>query len=127
MDKVKMQEVARKLETQAADLRKEIDEAEAFLRSARPQGGDEGDQAQHLNEGSAQRTFRDRAIGKLKVVNVALNRIKTGTFGECEDCGCDIDERRLAVNPAASKCTECQEDSERENKRRAHNDLEVEE
>lgn len=37
-------------------------------------------------------------------INRALNKIKTGNYGQCEICQQDIESDRLAVNPAARTC-----------------------
>lgn len=34
----------------------------------------------------------------------ALAKIKSGTYGKCEFCEKDIEEKRLSVNPAARTC-----------------------
>lgn len=39
----------------------------------------------------------------------ALMRIELGTFGVCQMCEEEIDERRLAAHPGATLCIECQE------------------
>lgn len=49
----------------------------------------------------------------LAVVDAALARIAAGDYGACIDCGEDIAPERLAANPSAARCTECQERSER--------------
>jgi DnaK suppressor protein len=126
MDKHKLNEFAINLESQVKALREEVAQAEAIIRAPRPQGGDEIDQAQYLNEGDTQKAMRDRAIGKLKNINVALGRIKAGTFGECQDCGCNIDERRLAVNPAAALCFGCQEEAEHKSSKKGRRDSDEE-
>ncbi|MFH1979099.1 MAG: TraR/DksA C4-type zinc finger protein [Patescibacteria group bacterium] len=40
---------------------------------------------------------------RLNKVKAALQRIKNGTFGKCKE-GCEIEEKRLRVNPAAETC-----------------------
>ena len=37
----------------------------------------------------------------------ALQRMKGGEFGYCDDCGDAISLKRLALNPAAIKCINC--------------------
>ncbi len=37
----------------------------------------------------------------------ALARMDEGEFGYCEDCGEDIAEGRLALDPAATRCISC--------------------
>lgn len=39
-------------------------------------------------------------------VKKALQNIEEGTFGKCNVCGKDIEEKRLEANPAASTCME---------------------
>jgi len=49
----------------------------------------------------------------LKKVDEALRRIEEGTFGECEECGEDIEFRRLEARPTATLCVACKEEQER--------------
>ena len=42
----------------------------------------------------------------------ALQRIEEGTYDICEDCGGEIGKTRLRAVPAATKCLECQKNSE---------------
>lgn len=46
---------------------------------------------------------------KLKDVNLALEKITAGTYGACEKCGQEIEEKRLAVCPEARLCMKCNE------------------
>jgi len=45
---------------------------------------------------------------KLKNINLALEKIKKGTYGLCEKCGKKIPEERLEVYPEARICMKCQ-------------------
>ncbi len=44
---------------------------------------------------------------KLKDVNTALEKIKSGGYGTCEKCDKDIEEKRLLACPEARLCMEC--------------------
>lgn len=44
----------------------------------------------------------------LNQVNIAYQRLNTGHYGECSDCGEDIQWERLLSQPAASRCVSCQ-------------------
>jgi len=44
----------------------------------------------------------------LKQVNTAYQRLNTGQYGECSDCGEEIQWERLLKQPAASRCVTCQ-------------------
>lgn len=50
---------------------------------------------------------------ELADVAAALARIEAGTYGHCVDCGVAISAKRLHVTPAASRCIDCQEDTEK--------------
>ncbi len=47
----------------------------------------------------------------LENVNIALDKIEKGTYGKCENCGCDCDipEERLIALPEAQVCNNCEE------------------
>lgn len=62
--------------------------------------------------------LRAREQGLLNKVQLALERIEEGTFGECQDCGEAIDERRLAARPVASLCIDCKTREERQQRSR---------
>jgi RNA polymerase-binding protein DksA len=45
----------------------------------------------------------------LDKVNTALEKIEEGTYGVCDSCGVDINERRIDALPWASLCRDCQD------------------
>lgn len=49
----------------------------------------------------------------LEDINLALDRIKKGTYGKCLNCHKMIDTDRLAITPAARFCVECERIKER--------------
>jgi DnaK suppressor protein len=57
--------------------------------------------------------LRNREALFLKKIDEALARISEGTFGECGDCGDDIDLKRLEARPTATLCVHCKEEQER--------------
>ena len=44
---------------------------------------------------------------QLGVLDEALGRVDTGTYGRCESCGEQIAPERLAARPAATRCIAC--------------------
>ena len=52
----------------------------------------------------AQQVRRDGQAGRLRA---ALARIEDGSYGECLDCGEDIPERRLEIDPTIPLCVSC--------------------
>ncbi len=55
----------------------------------------------------------------LEEISQALWRMERGEYGKCLDCGRWIRARRLAVEPWASRCRDCQEKMEREGRGRS--------
>jgi len=43
----------------------------------------------------------------LRDISKALTRLESGDYGFCEECGEEIAEKRLQINPTASYCIEC--------------------
>ena len=50
-----------------------------------------------------------RDLDELRALDAASERIATGAYGVCPDCGADIEPARLAAYPAALRCVTCQE------------------
>jgi len=44
---------------------------------------------------------------KLKNTKEALEKIKNGTYGICENCNKEMSQERLEANPSAKKCLDC--------------------
>lgn len=78
--------------------------------------GDEVDniQAKILANTQAQISAREKT--RLKNIEIALNKIEEGNFGNCEECSEEIAEKRLLFNPSFSKCISCAEKEEAEEK-----------
>lgn len=67
-------------------------------------------QAQLQKLGSRERNL-------LKKIDKALDKIRTGEYGECEECGEEISPARLEARPVALLCIDCktaQEQKERQ-------------
>lgn len=77
--------------------------------------GDDADQSSEERECHLEMRLKGRNFIYLKKVQEALVRMEEGTFGECQDCGCDIEAKRLMARPTASKCLSCKEEEEIDN------------
>lgn len=51
---------------------------------------------------------------ELTRIEYALERMRSGTFGVCEDCGTNIPIARLSALPYATRCIKCQREHERQ-------------
>jgi DnaK suppressor protein len=60
---------------------------------------------------------------QLKEIEDALERLKLGDYGSCEDCGEPIPEQRLRLFPAARLCVRCQEEMDHYEKMKDHQGL----
>ena len=74
---------------------------------------DEADICSSELETSMRIRLRNREALFIKKIDEALGRIAAGTFGCCEKCEEDIEERRLEARPTATLCATCKEESER--------------
>lgn len=70
------------------------------------------DHAREQSDLNAHYEMYEKYISERKEILCALDRIKKGTFGECDDCGAKIADKRLLVKPSASLCLECQQSKE---------------
>lgn len=62
-----------------------------------------------------------REQAKIAPIDDALKRINEANYGLCESCGFEIAEARLAAVPFTLRCTDCQQEQERDAKtRRRH-------
>jgi uncharacterized protein (DUF302 family) len=60
----------------------------------------------------------DRDAEELRAIDLALDRLATGTYGRCMDCGAAIDAARLEHMPEAIRCLACQQRQEQRSTRR---------
>ena len=58
--------------------------------------------------------IRDRERKLLAKVREAIKRIDSGTFGVCEGCGGEIEEKRLIARPMTTMCIDCKTVAEEE-------------
>jgi|RhiMethySRZTD1v2_1073278.scaffolds.fasta_scaffold1854967_1 RNA polymerase-binding protein DksA len=54
-----------------------------------------------------------RDMEELQQIDIALRRIEEGAYGECIECGTDIEFPRLQAQPTALRCLECQSKHEK--------------
>ncbi|MBE0440827.1 MAG: TraR/DksA family transcriptional regulator [Psychrobacter sp.] len=64
------------------------------------------DQAISYRQNGMRKNLMDEARQNLSYVENALNRIENNTYGECEVCDKQIEEKRLEALPYATLCME---------------------
>ncbi len=65
----------------------------------------------------------DRDVQEFRDVEAALLRIAHGTFGECTNCGGEIEPDRLEAIPSAARCFRCQRNLENPGREERHRTL----
>jgi RNA polymerase-binding transcription factor DksA len=116
MDKKLIEELNKKLETNRNSIKKEL---ESFAsedpnlkhnwdtRYPNREDGDKDEEADEVQEYDNKLSLEYSLELKLKDVNIALEKIKSGTYGVCEKCGKKIEEERLLACPEAKTCLKC--------------------
>ena len=76
--------------------------------------GDLVDQAGDERDRELSLLLTDRDKEKLFAINEALEKLKEGSYGICEECGDKIGQGRLKVMPLAKYCVNCQSKIEKD-------------
>jgi RNA polymerase-binding transcription factor DksA len=109
--KTKLEEEKKLLEEELATLgkvNKEGDwEATPENELSNQEVQDEADMAEKSSD-YEERSIKSNTLEiRLSNINKALEKIKGKNYGICENCGKNIEEDRLEVNPAAPTCKIC--------------------
>ncbi len=110
MDKKKLESFKKRLEERQVTLRKTVSRTEEDGRVAdQDTAQDIADRAasSYTKEFLFSQSNNDRQL--LQMVETALQRIREGSFGECANCGSDINPKRLEAVPWTRHCIACQE------------------
>jgi len=75
--------------------------------------GDEGDLSSRREESERSLSVRRALIEKANQLAEALERVRRGEYGLCQECGEPIASARLRAIPEATACVLCQDRQER--------------
>ncbi|MCZ8130875.1 MAG: TraR/DksA family transcriptional regulator [Steroidobacteraceae bacterium] len=94
-------------------LRSEIDATRLPPEEAGPAnivGGvrDSGEDSVAIHEQELNYADLARDVNELNEIAAALDRIRDGGYGTCENCGGEIARARLDAQPTARRCIRCQ-------------------
>ena len=107
--------------TQKSEIRSHlIAERERIVEEWERHGGEGGhgndwdqrdpeERATQITSRDVDRKIADDAHNLLSKVDLALQRLAEGTYGECASCGETIPVARLIAKPSVSLCLACQE------------------
>jgi DnaK suppressor protein len=110
MDRKSLERFKKSLQVRHRELQLGLAQTQQKLHTAQlDYGKDEGDRANTslAREIDLAQKSRDRAL--LASVDAALKRINEGTFGNCLNCGQEINTKRLEAIPWVRYCIKCQE------------------
>ncbi|MEY4765948.1 MAG: hypothetical protein RI907_2621 [Pseudomonadota bacterium] len=108
--RLRLQEMAVELDQREAELRGRLAEPPSESSNAFIAGSEAGLAAETQDEVIAQIHHED---GLLAEVKLALARMAEGLYGECADCGEQIEAARLHAVPWTTHCLSCQEQAEK--------------
>src|SRR5499433_2369512 len=97
------------LEARIVEAERTIANSEQEIRAISARQADNADQAAAEYERQALAHKAVVARQTLQNLKQALERIVQGTFGECAECGNDIEPKRIEAIPWARYCLKCQE------------------
>ncbi len=121
MDEKFVASMQKKLEVERERIKSEIEKVAKKVpnsgdeyEAAYPEyGSKEDENAAEVTEFEGRLSLERNLEDLLKSIEVALDKIKKGTYGICENCKEDIDKARLEANPSATLCFQCQQTQEK--------------
>ena len=75
--------------------------------------GDAGDESVTRMIADLDISEAGRDLDELRDIETALGRMDDGRYGKCDECGLEIDYRRLEAQPTAIRCVPCQAQHEK--------------
>ena len=107
MEKELLEKFRVQLEAKRHEIISEADKTLAEMTDQSSNIPDPNDRATIESDRSFELRIRDRERKLLVKIEEALNRIEEGEYGICEDCGCDINIKRLEARPVTTLCIDC--------------------
>lgn len=107
--------VRQALEVKKEELTVRLDRIHANLR--RGSEADSKERAKQFEDNEVVDALGNEAREELTKISAALQRLDSGEYGLCVECGLAIEPGRLNVYPYADECIECAEFDERRQKR----------
>ena len=108
-----MEEIRKILLEEKEKIGVEIKSKQLNLSDIERDVGDEVDNSMVEQERELNLLLQDREKQHLEAIEEALQRIETGEYGFCDECGDQIDQKRLMVMPLAQLSITCQQNEER--------------
>ena len=95
----------KELERKKEELTIRLDRITANLR--RGYHADSKERAKELEDSEVVDALGNEARAEIRKISAALRRMDSGDFGICEECGTEIERRRIQAHPYARECIDC--------------------
>ncbi|RLA43974.1 MAG: TraR/DksA family transcriptional regulator [Gammaproteobacteria bacterium] len=96
--KIELQERLATLQSRLSSLKKDATQSHS---------GDSAEQAQERENDEVVDAIGNETVQSIRVIQSALERIESGIYGVCDNCGEDIGLARLEAVPEATRCVNC--------------------
>ena|ERR1051326_1710061 len=115
MDAKKLKDIRRRLSDEYENLARTLSRSRLAVEELRLENAeDEGDLASISHERELFYNLHESDFARLRFVERVIKAIDRGQYGGCICCGQNINRKRLAAIPWATKCIRCQEETEAE-------------
>ena len=116
MKKKELKLITEKLKAWKEELVNEATKTVDGMTTEKAQFADPTDRASMETDRNFLLRIRDRERKLISKIDKAMERVEDGTFGLCDECGEDIEFKRLEARPVATLCIECKTRQEEEEK-----------
>lgn len=117
MDAEKLEYFRNILNDEMKTLLNEADKTVTEMTSDSSNFPDPTDRATQESDRNFELRIRDRERRLINKIKDAIERIDSGEFGICEECGEEISEARLKARPVTTLCINCKMEEEQKEKR----------
>ncbi len=114
MSKKLMNQLMDRLKARRQYLLKEVKHRlKEFKNSGADRLSDTADMASNMIEDEIVMSIAQGEAKEIEQIDNALNKMKQGKYGICENCGKSINKQRIMPIPFVNLCIKCKEDEER--------------
>lgn len=118
MDTERLEFFRQLLQQRLEDLLGEADKTRTDMTGSASPFPDPTDRATLETDRNFTLRIRDRERKLITKIREAMERIEAGTYGYCEICGGEINEKRLIARPVTTMCIACKSRQEAQERAR---------
>lgn len=115
MSAASLQALRKELEEKKRELAARLERISANLR--RGYEADSKERAKQLEDNEVVDALGNEARTEIAKISAALQRMDSGDYGTCVECGMLIEAARLSAYPYADECIDCAEFDEKRRRR----------